>query len=214
MIGKLRSRRGLTLTEILIVMSLFGVIAMVGQSFLQPSLDHANVTAVTEEIASALRYARDSSVGNKHRYRVSIDADVDTMNVERLEYDSTVFDTSQVTYSDADVAMKVYAAASHPFKRGFPYRFDFLNDPRFGGARIVKMEMGASQQQVIEIKGLAVGGLAVGSAAGNVSFNDLGRPSQSAVIVVGRGGYQMYVVVDTFSGRIKVGEYIDKQGEQ
>lgn len=213
MAGDANRKRGFTLTEILVVMGIMVVIAMVGQSFLRSSLDHANVTAVADEIATALRYARDSSIGTSQYYRFSVDAYEDTIAVERLAYDSSVFDTTANMLMPAALALKIYEVVDHPFKRGFKYHVNFAKDPSWGGVDVVKAAFGSGAKEFIPAV-LGLGGVVPkgGGSPGaqSVVFDEYGGASAIGAIVIGCGGDTVCVVVDTLSGRISIG---DKTGK-
>ncbi len=212
MIGALRDSRGLTLTEILVVISIISVTTLVGQSVLQSSFDRANVAAVADEVAAALRYARSASIGTSHLYKVSIDDAVDTLLVERLEYSTAVFDTSRATLSPAEVATTGYVPVHHPIKRGFSYWIDFRGESRFGNVDIVDVTVGPPPIQEFQ-GGLGAMGMGAMGAMGiggggvaSITFDELGRASEFGTITIGRGGDTVYVVVDTFSGRVSISD--------
>jgi len=190
---QMRSSRGFTLTELLVVIGILGVIAMVGHSFLQPSLDHVNVSAVTEEIAGALRYARESSIGNTYQCKVSIDFKADTLAVERREYNAMVFDTTRTMLTEVHIAQNAYSVVDHPTKKGYSYQIDFAEDPRFGGVDIVSAQFGGEKP-----------------IPASIIFDDCGRANTSGTITVGRGVDTAYVMVDTFSGTVTVSGYADE----
>ena len=180
---------GFTLTELLVVIGILGVIAVVGHSFLQPSLDRVNVSAVVEEIAGAMRYARESSMGNTYQYKVSIDFMADTLAVERREYNPAVFDTTRTMLTEVHIAQSAYSVVDHPVKKGFSYQIDFAGEPRFGGVNIVSAQFGGATP-----------------VPASVVFDDRGRANMSGTITVGRGVDTAYVMVDTFSGKVTISE--------
>lgn len=75
---------GFTLFELLVVLTIIGLITSLVGSRLVSSMNRRNMDATARQIAAALRYARSGAVSEKVPYRAIFDMDADRLVIERF----------------------------------------------------------------------------------------------------------------------------------
>jgi len=80
----LRLPTGYTLVELLIVVLMLGIMVMAAAPGLNSGLNDARLSGAAEEVVTALEFAQMTAATSGSRTRVTIDAAMDTIIVERL----------------------------------------------------------------------------------------------------------------------------------
>lgn len=124
-----RSRRGVTLLEITIVVAIFGVLAAVGGSLMVDQLPRYRTRRAAEEFAAACQLARARAIAEGVQYRVAmgefdahLDADTPSVGTYWVQagnaaFGSTAWDTLPIDEGGVDVT---YSEGSFDISEGAP----------------------------------------------------------------------------------------------
>jgi type II secretory pathway pseudopilin PulG len=174
---------GFTLVETLIVVLFLSMFALAAQPALNSSVDHARLSAASDEVALALKYAQASAASSGIEYRVTFDEAAETLLVERLE-SAADFTDGALTEIDRSVAESIsYQVVWHPLKMGKAYEVDFSRDTGISGVDIFDAAFGS---------------------ASAVSFDSLGIPSDGGSVRLRQGKREATVTMDAVSGRLSI----------
>ena len=175
-----RKKAGFSLFEMMIAVLILGIIATIALPSFKSGADQSRLAAATEEIVTALEYARLFALTSNTQCRVTIDATADTVLVQRFQYTAN-FLGSETQLPKAGVEGGSFVTMAHPFNRGASYYTVFANEDRFKGVDIYSSVFGA----------------------GNfVTFGALGAPSTAGTVTLSLGSRQATVSVNGTSGTV------------
>jgi Tfp pilus assembly protein FimT len=173
-------QKGFTFIEILIIVLLMGIMATIAFPSIQSGLEASRLTAAAGEITVALEYGQLTAMTSGGQTRVTIDADADSILVERFEITGDIMaGGAQMPENDIDTG--TFENVAHPFSRGEDYAILFADEDR-----LENVDIGAST-----------------FGAGNfVTFDAFGSPSDGGTVTLTLGVRQVTLTVDSLSGRV------------
>ncbi len=173
-------KAGFSLLELMIVVLILGIIATIALPSFKSGVDQSRLAAATEEIVTALEYARLFALTTNTQCRVTIDATANTVLVQRYKYTAN-FLGAETQLPKADVEGGAFVTMAHPFNRGASYYTVFSNEERFFGVDIATSVFGA----------------------GNfITFGALGAPSNAGTVTLLLGGRQVSISVNGTTGMV------------
>jgi prepilin-type N-terminal cleavage/methylation domain-containing protein len=173
---------GVSLVELLIVVSVLGTIAMLAYPKMMLAMEDNRLNAAAGDITTGIAYARIKAADTGLPSRVNIDVAADSMEFELFKLPQAVSD--DVPYIDETVVEGGgFEAMDHPFNPGVPYRLSLGGDGLFGGIDVTGATFGA------------------GSA---ITFNGLGAPADGGTVTIAYGGHQRIIHVDALTGKVTV----------
>lgn len=175
-----RLQNGFTFIEILIILLLMGIMATIAMPSLQAGLESSRLTAAAGEITVALEYGQLTAMTSGGQARVTIDADADSILVERFEITGDIM-TGGAQIAENDIETGTFTNLAHPFNRGEEYSILFADEERFEGVDISASTFGAGN---------------------SVTFDALGRPSNGGTVTLSLGDRQVTLTTDALSGRV------------
>jgi len=171
---------GYTLIELLIVMLLLGIMVMAAVPVLNSGLDDARLSGAAEEVVTALEFAQMTAATSGSRTRVTIDAALDTIVVERVSISIDPLGSESELHED-DVEGRGFALMERPMNRGVDYSISLSDESRFKGIDITTAAFGS----------------------GNfVVFDTLGAPSDGGMITLAMSNRQIVVALDSLAGKV------------
>ncbi len=174
---------GFTLLELLIVVSILGMVAVVGVSATSSSFDRNCLVAAAEEIRSAVNFAQLRAASTGMAARVVFDDVNDRIAVEQLAPDVSVWNPAVTVTNRTLIDPPANAPVRHPLRRGLNYQVMFSAGPRYGAVDLSAPIFGSSNI---------------------LTFDGYGRPSAAGTVTLSRGGRQLIVSVDGYSGAVTV----------
>ena len=178
--GWLGLQKGFTFIEILIVVLLMGIMATIAFPNLQSGLEASRLSAAAGEVTVALEYGQLAAMTSGGQTRVTIDADADSIIVERFKITGDIM-AGGVQMSENDIETGAYVNMAHPFNRGEDYAILFADGDRFDNVDIGTSTFGAGN---------------------SVTFDAFGRPSEGGTVTLSLGVRQVTLTVDSLSGRV------------
>lgn len=176
------NRRGISLVELLIVVSVLGTIAMLAYPKMMLAMEDNRLNAAAGDITTGIAYARIKAANTGLPSRVNISVSADSMDFELFRLPQAVFD--DVPFIDETVVEGGgFEVMDHPFNPGVPYRLSLGGDGLFGG---------------IDITGATFG------AGSTLFFDGLGAPSDGGTVTLAYGGHQRIIHVDALTGKVTV----------
>jgi prepilin-type N-terminal cleavage/methylation domain-containing protein len=177
---KVHEKTGFSLLELMIVVLILGIIATTALPSLKSGVDQSRLAAATEEIVTALEYARLFALTTGTQSRVTIDATANTVWVQRFK-NTANFLGAEAQLPKADVEGGSFLTMTHPFNRGASYYTVFSDEDRFDGVDIASSVFGA----------------------GNfITFGALGVPSSSGTVTLSLGSKLVTIAVNGTTGRV------------
>ena len=175
---------GLTLIELLIVVLMLGIMVMAAAPVLNSGLNDVRLSGAAEEVVTALEFAQMTAATSGSRTRVTIDAALDTIVVEKFSISIDLLG-SESELDEDDVEGGDFALMERPMNRGVDYSFSLSDESRFKG---------------IDITAAAFG-------AGNfVVFDTLGAPSDGGTVTLAMSGRQIVVALDSLAGKVSLSD--------
>lgn len=181
-------RLGFTLIELTLVILIMGLVGGLAIPWLASSLEDASIDAATDEVATALEYARLTAVNSGGAARVTFDTGALTVVVERPtspEADA-LRDTTQAKIGAGGIDAWTFQPIMNPVSPGKEYRVDLSRGARWRGA------------------GIDV--LATNFTGGQVEFDGIGVPSSGGTIGIVRGPRKTEIFLDSLTGNVTVVE--------
>lgn len=176
---------GVTLVELLIVVSLLGVVAMVAIPNLR-STDPYRLDAAASEIAGAVRFARSESLRTGEIHGVQISQDTQRVVVYRADLTATPVGMAAILY--------------HPRSRQ-PFDFDFDTSAMLAGVRITNTQdpflSGAGRRKSLLFDASGVPIWIVNAAGTTYALQD-------GEVLLGYGNGSRTVRVAPITGRVTV----------
>jgi len=172
------SHDGFTLIEVIVVMMIMGMIAALALTSLQSGTAESKLSGASGEITLALGYAQMVAMTSGSQARVTIDAEDDTILVERFEISGDIMGGA-TELPEADIESGSFVAVVHPAKRGENYYIVFAREDRLEGVDIVSATFGAGQI---------------------ATFGAMGVPSNGGTVTLALGSTQVVLTVDPLSG--------------
>lgn len=173
---------GISLVELLIVVSILGVVAMLAYPKMKLSMEDSRLSAATAEVAAAMEYARLKAVNAGLPARVEINASTENINVEQFELPQEISEDVP-SIDESIVEAGSFEKMDHPLNPGAPYRLSLGGDGLFGGIDVVSAVFGGSS---------------------TVTFDTLGAPSDGGTVTLACGGYLRMIHVDGLTGKVTV----------
>ena len=181
----LQMQSGYTLVELLIVVLMLGIMVMAVAPVLNSGLNDARLSGAAEEVVTALEFAQMSAATSGSRTRVTIDAAMDTIIVERFSISIDLLGSENELDED-DVEGGDFALMERPMNRGVDYSISLPDESRFSG---------------IDITAAAFG------AVNFVEFDTLGAPSDGGTVTLDMGGRQIVVALDSLAGKVTLSDF-------
>jgi len=154
-------QRGFTLVDLLIVVSVLGIIATVAVPSFQSGLEKSKLSGAASEIFIALQHAQFSAMTTGGTTRVTIDDGTDTIVVERFQLTGDI-SGGGAEMSEADIETGGFVTMAHPVKRGEEYTIAFSDEDRFSGVNISSAAFGSDNYVIFDALGFpSAGGGAV-----------------------------------------------------
>lgn len=181
-------RLGFTLLEVTLVVIILGLVGGLAIPWLASSLEDASIDAATEEVATALEYARLMAVNSGGAARVTFDTGAMTVVVERPtspEADA-LRDTAQAKIGSTGIDAWTFQPVMNPVSPGKEYRVDLSRNARWGGA--------------------GIDDLATNFAGDQVEFDGIGVPSSGGTIGIVRGPRKTEITLDSLTGKVTVAQ--------
>ncbi len=175
---------GFTLIEMLIVVSLIGIMAMIGLPALNSSLDDARLRGAVDEVATALEYAQLTAMTSGLKTRVSVSPTMDTIYVRRYKTPADLF-TGGDELTESSVESETWEYMQYPLKKGVDYVIAFGNEDRFQGVDIIWSSF---------------------NIVTPVYFYADGAPSMGGSVTLALGNRQIVVALDALTGKVSVSE--------
>lgn len=176
---------GYTLVELVIVVLMLGIMVMAAVPVLNSGLEDARLSDAANEIVTALEFAQMTAATSGSRTRVTIDAALDTIVVERFSMINVDLLYSESELDENVVEGGAFALMEHPMNRGVDYSISLPDESGFSG---------------IDITAAAFG-------AGNfVEFDTLGAPSDGGTVTLAKGGSQIVVALDSLAGKVTLSD--------
>ena len=147
---------------------------------LQSGLEASKISAAADEIAAALEYGQLAAMTSGGQTRVTIDAEADSILVERFEITGDIM-AGAAQMSEDDIETGTFVNMAHPFKRGEDYSIVFSDEDRLNGVDIGSVTFGAGN---------------------SVTYDAFGNPSNGGTVTLSLGVHQVTVTVDALSGRV------------
>jgi Tfp pilus assembly protein FimT len=174
------SRAGVTLIEMIIIVTVLGILVLIGLPQLNSSLDNARLAGAADEVTVALQFAQATSASTGQPCKVTVDAGAGSILVEQTQLGGGLTGDA-LEIPAATVETQTYVTAPHPLRPGGLYHVVFSQDSRFNGVRIVSAVFGAGN---------------------TVVFDSLGNPSSAGAVVLTCGGQRIILNLDASSGRV------------
>jgi len=180
----LRLPAGYTLMELLIVVLMLGIMVMAATPVLNSGLNDARLSGAAEEVVTALEFAQMTAATSGSRTRVTIDAALDTIVVERFSISIDLLG-SESELDENDVEGGDFAFMERPMNRGVDYSISLPDESRFSGIDITAVAFGASNF---------------------VEFDTLGAPSDGGMVTLDMGDRQIVVALDSLAGKVTLSD--------
>ena len=181
---QLQFAAGFTMSEVMIVVLIMGIVTLVGLPLLTNSMDHYRLKGAAEEAVNALHYARSSAISTGRQTRVIIAPNIDQIGVR--QYTTAANLTSGGNQLVAgNVESGTYELMEYPTRKGFDYQIQFTNEDRFKGVDITASDFDSSNP---------------------VNFDTMGHPSHGGTAVFTLGGQQMIVTLDALTGKVSTSD--------
>ena len=180
----LRLPAGLTLIELLIVVLLLGIMVMAAAPVLNSGLNDVRLSGAVEEVVTALEFAQMTAATSGSRTRVTIDAALNTIVVEKFLISIDLLG-SESELNEDDVEGGDFALMERPMNQGVDYSISLPDESRFSN---------------IDITAAAFG-------TGNfVEFDTLGAPSDGGTVILALAGRQISVALDSLAGKVTMSD--------
>ena len=175
---------GFTLSEVIIVVLIIGIITLAGLPALTSSLDHSRLKGAASEVVNALQYAQLSAMSSGQKTRVVIGNLSNRIGVRQYKNSADLFQGGD-ELAAGDVESGTYEIMQHPLKKGYDYEIILLNEDRFRGVDITASDFDQSNP---------------------VDFDTLGVPSHGGTATLALGNQQIVVTLDSLTGKVSVSE--------
>lgn len=176
------SNRGLSLVELLLVITVLGTIAMLAAPDMISTMEDTRLSAAAGEVASAIEYAQLKAVNTGLPARVEIMVSTDSLSLEQFELPHEI-EEEVPAIDQAVVEGGTFETMDHPFNPGVPYSLNLGGNGLFGG---------------IDLTGAAFG------AGTTLTFDGLGAPSDGGTVTLACGHHQRTIHVDGLTGKVTV----------
>ncbi len=176
------TRRGYTLVEVLIVVTIIGLAAavVVPQMLAASSL---GVQAAARTLIADLLYAQNEAIAQQAPHRVVIDTRAESYFLQRQRVDG-----SWPLPADADYKLRLNWRAT-----GSDNLIDFKSDDRFGGITLATAARAGAGWTFQESNGVIA-----------ITYDELGAPDQGAAIGLLSSDQRYVVEVAPFTGKVTV----------
>ena len=181
---KLRLPAGLTLMELLIVVLMLGIMVMAVAPVINSGLNDARLSGAAGEVVTALEFAQMTAATSGSRTRVTINAALNTIVVEKFSISIDLLG-SESELNEDDVEGGDFALMERPMNRGVDYSISLPDESRFSGIDITAAAFGASNF---------------------VEFDTLGAPSDGGTVTLDMGGRQIVVALDSLAGKVSLSD--------
>jgi prepilin-type N-terminal cleavage/methylation domain-containing protein len=174
---------GFTIVEIVIVVTILGIVAAAVLPAISSSLEWARLSNAADWVASAVEFAQFSATSSGRPYRVTVDPANNSLLVERAVYGSGI-PSDALAVADSIVEATAYQTAPNPLLPGNQYAVSFATDSQFVGVVVASSSFAAATPLV---------------------FDGLGTPSGGGTVTLARGSMRLLVRVAAGSGETTVG---------
>ena len=177
------SNRGITLLELLLVVAILGIVVLIAMPAVRP-YNERQLDAVAQEVAAAIRFARDETLRTGTSYGVNINVNSQRLRIYRL-------DTS------GSPPTLIYDVRNPLDKK--LYDLQFATDPLLSGVNVTALSFyyrgNATPFDFVEF-----------DVWGTPKYNDLGttRLLSNGEIKLGSGDAERIIKVTPMTGRVKV----------
>lgn len=175
---------GFTAIELVIVVTILGILAALAAPLLEGSVTDARLSAATADFVSAVEFAQMSALSSGRTCRISADSSTEILRVEQRTFTgiATVLDPA-VTEIASNVieSGESYAVMANPSLAGGVYIVNF----RDMGVDIQSSDMGSALP---------------------LSFSASGTPSKGAGISLACGGRSRKISIDALTGKVASGD--------
>lgn len=176
----LRADSGFTAIEIIIVVTVLGIVVALAAPVLDSALVNSRLDAATVETVAIIEYAQARALGAGSPCRVFVDWPTETLHAEILVHTDaeTLLDSSLETVPSDDAESVDYSPLEDPLRPGAACKLDYPAN----GVRLADADVDAD---------------------GPLEFSPLGIPSTSAYIELSSGGRKRAVYVDVDTGKVR-----------
>lgn len=174
---------GFTALELVIVVTILGILAALAMPTLESSVTDARLSAATADLAAAVEYAQMSAVNSGRTCRVSVDPTTEILRVEQRNFAAiaSVLDPAVAEIADSTLeTAETYSTMANPSLAGGLFIINF----RDLGVDVKSSDM---------------------SAALPLSFSASGTPSKGAGVELASGGRVQRINIDPLTGKVATG---------
>lgn len=174
-----RSTRAYTLIEVLVVVVILGIAG----AMVIPAIGDTGVLKIQgalRTIVSDITFAQSDAVAFQERRAIVFDVEQNRYSL--VQVPGTTIDIGTNTMYD-------------PTRPGGRYTVEFNNDPRYGEARFLNVDLGAGSRTLI-----------FDAMGGPIEAPDSNNPGPGGTIRVGGNGTSWTITVEAFTGRVTVAQ--------
>lgn len=174
---------GFTAIEVIIVVTILGILAALAAPILEASVTDARLSAATADFASAVEYAQMSAVSSGRACRISADSSTEILRVEQRTFGDVVAlldpSASELPENVIETA-ETYSVMANPSFASGMYAINFHDL----GVDILSSDMGSALP---------------------LTFDASGTPSSAAGVSLSCGGIVQKIRVDALTGKVVTG---------
>lgn len=176
------NQSGISLVELLIVVSVMGIIAMLAYPKMMLTMEDARLQAAAGDLVTAIEFAQLKAVNSGLPSRVEFHTGTDSIELDQFQIPQEIADAVP-SLNETVVEGGTFEKMDHPFNPGVPYSLHLSGDGLFGGIDVTNAVFGAGSM---------------------VTFDTLGAPSDGGTVTLAYGGQQRVVHVDGLTGKVTV----------
>lgn len=171
---------GFTLLELMVVITIMGIVAMAAAPALNSTLQEARLSAATGAVMDALDFGRMTAMTSGRGTCVMIGPIFETLEVQQYTNPADLFDGAETLPANT-VEDGNYVTMQYPLKKGVEYDFRLGDEGRFKGADIVTSDFGHLSKVLFDVQGV---------------------PSRGGTVRLALGGLQTVVTLDGVTGNV------------
>jgi type II secretion system protein H len=179
-LSPLRHPHGFTLIELVVIISLMGIVATLAMPAMFSSVAGARLSSAADEITAALQFAQLSAIDDGRPYRVTIDAAADTLLVEQLEHPADLMG-AETEIAETTIEQQAYTPTPHALKPNGLFQETFGTNSQHEGVDITTSDFAATSP---------------------VIFFAQGTPSSGGSVTLACQGQQTLITLDAQSGKV------------
>lgn len=176
------TNKGISLVELLIVVSVMGTVAMLAYPKMMVAMEDNRLSAAAGEVTAAMAYVRQTAINTGLPARIEINSGTDSIQLEHFQLPGQISDDVP-NLNETVVEGGSFTSMDHPLNPGVPYNLSLGGDGLFGGVDVVSAVFGGGS---------------------TLTFDALGAPSDGGTVILGYGGHQRVIQVDGLTGKVTV----------